>query len=270
MTRLKSASEAVVQELGPAVPQRGRIGWSEQRRASNVEVQRYSRFVVVMKRALPIAAFALLAVVVAYSLVPRQPDQAKVTLTFRQLGIINNDLAMIDPKLTGIDSDGNPYVVTAEKAVQYAHEGGRALLKNVEADLTLKDGDWLNATAPNGVLYTLHSHDSHGAKAKSDANQILDLSGPISVFSDNGYEVHTTVAHIDMGAGIVRGPRYVRGQGPLGTFNADKFVFTFHGRQQARANGKARQAKESAASYEKIFLYGNVHMTIFATGSRKS
>src|ERR1700677_2156208 len=104
MARRKAANEAVVQELGPAPAQYARVGWGEQQRSSILDVQRYSRFVIVMKRALPLAAVALLAVVVAYSLVPRQPDQAKIAIQFRQLHIINNDLTMIGPKLTGVDS----------------------------------------------------------------------------------------------------------------------------------------------------------------------
>ena len=271
MARRKAANEALVQELGPAPSQHARVGWDEQQRASVMEVQRYSRFVIVMKRALPLAAIALLSVVVAYSLVPRQPDEAKIAFQFRQLGIINNDLAMIDPKLTGIDSDGNPFVVTAEKAVQYAHDSDRALLSNVDADLTLKDGNWLNVTAPRGLLDMKHSHDPHCAKAKCAGTQVLDLSGAIAMFSDNGYEAHTSVAHIDMGSGIARGNRYIRGQGPLGTFEADSFVFRFHGRQAGmHPSHKNKSTKNDPAALKKLFLYGNVHMTIFGNGSRQS
>lgn len=270
MARRKSASEAVVQELGPAPLPRAHIDWLEQRRASAVEVQRYSRFVIIMKRALPMAAFALLAVVVAYSLVPRQPDQAKLEITFRQLGIINNDLAMIDPKLTGVDSSGNPFVVTAARAVQYAHDPNRALLQNVDADLTLKDGNWLNATAPQGVLNIVHPRDGRCAKIKCNASQVLDMSGPIAMFSDNGYEAHTSFAHIDMGQGFARGDRYIRGQGPLGTFNADKYLFTFRGHGQPHLARKGKHPDPATAPQEKLFLYGNVHMTIFGNGNHQS
>jgi lipopolysaccharide export system protein LptC len=270
MVRQKSAGEAVVQELGPAPPRHARVGWAAGKRVSAAEVQRYSRFVIIMKRALPLAALALLSVVVAYSLVPRQPDQAKLAITFRQLGILNNDLAMIDPRLTGVDSDGNPFVVTAAKAVQYAHNPNRAVLQNVEADLTLKDGTWLNTTAPRGLLDIQHPKNVHCAKTKCPADQMLDMSGPVAMYSDNGYEAHTTFAHIDMGKGFVRGNRYIRGQGPLGTFSADKFVFTFGGRQAGlRGDHKTKLAKTATAE-KKLFLYGNVHMTIFKSSSHKS
>jgi lipopolysaccharide export system protein LptC len=270
MAGRRTASEAVVQELGPP-PVRSRTEWAAQRRASAMEVRRYSRFVVVMKRILPLAAAALVAAVVAYSLQSRQPDQAKVTLTFAQLGIVNNDLAMEKPRLTGTDSSGNPFVVTADKAVQTAHDPNKALLYNVEADLTLRDGNWLNATAPQGMLDAPHPASQRCAKTTCPANQMLDMWGSIAVFSDNGYEMHTTYAHMDMGGGFVRGNKYVRGQGPMGSFYADSFVFKFQGHVPGAAKGqKLQSAKSSINADKKIFLYGNVHMTIYGRGLNQS
>jgi lipopolysaccharide export system protein LptC len=270
MARRRIASEAVVQELGPA-PARSRTEWATQRRASATEVLRYSRFVVIMKRILPLAAAALVAAVVAYSLQSRQPDQAKVTLTFARYGIVNNDLAMVKPKLTGTDSSGNPFVVTADKAVQSAHDPNKALLDNVEADLTLRDGNWLNATAPHGLLDAPHATDQKCAKTTCSANQTLDMWGPIAVFSDNGYEVHTTVAHADFGNGIVRGDKFVRGQGPMGSFYADSFVFKFQGHVTGAPKSRMSQmAKSSGNADKKIYLYGNVHMTIYRRGMSQS
>ncbi|MGD0142176.1 MAG: hypothetical protein ABSC92_03375 [Rhizomicrobium sp.] len=270
MARRRSASEAVVQSLGPA-PAHSRIDWAAQRRANATEVRRYSRFVIIMKRTLPLAAAALLAAVVAYSLQSRQPDQAKLALTFAQLGIVNNDLAMVKPRLTGTDSSGNPFVVTADKAIQYAHDPNRALLNNVEADLTLRDGNWLNATAPHGLLDATHPRNQHCTKTTCPFEQTLDMWGPIAVFSDNGYEVHTTYAHVDMGSGIVHGNKYVRGQGPMGTFYADSFVFKFHGHVPAATKGQtSKTAKNAANAQKQIFLYGNVHMTIYGHGMSQS
>ncbi len=84
-----------------------------------------------MKRALPIAAAAILAAVIVYSLLPRASD--RVTVNAVKTGLIQNDLAMIKPKLTGTDEDGNPYVITAEIAIRIRkehpprqHEEGRS------------------------------------------------------------------------------------------------------------------------------------------------
>jgi lipopolysaccharide export system protein LptC len=101
-------------------------------------------------------------------------------------------------------------------------------MKNVEGDVTLKDGSWVGMMAPDGVL---------------DANKhVLTLDGAIAVYSDGGYELHTSAATVDMQAATITGNRVVTGQGPSGTFRADRFRVDRHARQ--------------------VFLHGNVHMTI--------
>jgi lipopolysaccharide export system protein LptC len=181
-----------------------------------------------MKRALPLAAVAVLAAVLVYALQPRQESRQRVAMTFERLGIVNDDLAMMKPRLTGADDEGDPYVVTAEEAIQDKQDSHRATLKSVEGDVTLKDGTWLTTLAPTGVLDARSRH--------------LALNGAVSVYSDNGYEIHTTAANVDMRRAVIAGNKEVSGQGPTGTFRADRF----------RIDRKARV----------IFLYGNVHMVI--------
>jgi lipopolysaccharide export system protein LptC len=234
-------------------PSKPAIGWIERQRASTLDVQRYTRFVGIMKRALPMAAAALLAAVLAYSLQPRMQDTRKMTLIFKQLNLFGNDLMMTKPRLTGVDGNGNPYVVTAEEAIQDAHNSKRAQLKKVEADLTTKSGTWVNLTATRGLL--------------DQGKELLWLSGIIDVFSDNGYEAHTTVARVDMNTGSVIGRKFVWGQGPFGTFYADKFRID-RTTQRAPKHG-ATQAKPDKAKPDKtmVYLYGNVHMTMLKHGT---
>jgi lipopolysaccharide export system protein LptC len=229
------------------------IGWIERKRASSLDVQRYTRFVGIMKRALPLGAAALLAAVLAYSLQPRLQDGKRVAMTFQKLGFnINHDLMMTKPKLTGVDGNGNPYVVTAEDAIQDAHDSKRAQLRKVEADLTTKSGTWVNLTATHGLL--------------DDTRARLWLSGIIDVFSDNGYEAHTTAASIDMNTGSVVGNKFVWGQGVFGTFHADKFWIdrgtVRPGKHVSKRNGKTDKTI--------VHLYGNVHMTILKRGAAHS
>jgi lipopolysaccharide export system protein LptC len=70
----------------------------------------------------------------------------------------------------------------------------------------------------------------------------MTLDGPISVYSDSGYEIHTMAANVDMKTAIITGDRAVSGQGPMGIFRADRFRVDRHARM--------------------VFLYGNVHMII--------
>jgi lipopolysaccharide export system protein LptC len=160
-----------------------------------------------MKRALPIAAAALIAAVIAYALIPRQSEKLKITS--ERVGHIENDLAMLKPRLTGVDNKGNPFVITADAAVQEGTNIHRATLRNVQADLALAKSRWLNATAARGLV---------------DMDKgMLALTGNISVFSDDGYELHTARADLDLKKGLFHGPVEVTGQGPTGTLRADSF-----------------------------------------------
>src|SRR5262249_38273202 len=119
---------AANETVTPVQPAKRAIEWTARYRASGLERQDHNRFVGVMKRGLPIAAVALLTAVVAYSLQPRLQNTKKLALTMQRIGILNNDLMMIKPKLTGVDGEGNPYVVTAEEAIQDVHDGKQAQL----------------------------------------------------------------------------------------------------------------------------------------------
>src|SRR6201999_3351704 len=87
-----------------------RHDWSARARSTAMDALRYTQFVGVMKRALPAAAFAVIAAVLAFFFVARQPS--KVAMTYEKMGWIQNDLAMEKPKLTGADGKGNPFVIT--------------------------------------------------------------------------------------------------------------------------------------------------------------
>ena len=104
-----------------------RQDWSARARSTALDALRYTKFVGVMKRALQVAAFAVVAAVLGFFLFQRQP--AHVTMGFEQLGHVDNDLAMVKPRLSGQDDDGNPFVITADAAVQDAKNPKRAQLK---------------------------------------------------------------------------------------------------------------------------------------------
>jgi lipopolysaccharide export system protein LptC len=207
-----------------------RRDWSARPRGTMLDAERYTRFVTLMKRALPIAALVLLAAVAVYVFQPRQQD--RVAMTFERVGEVANDLAMTKPRLSGTDAKGNPFVVTAERAVQLGHNSRRARLESVDADITLDKERWLNVTANNGIF---------------DANaRTLVLDGGISVFSDDGYELHTRSAHFDLKKGFAHGEKKVTGQGPLGTMSADRFEVD-KTTQQIRLKGNVHTTFQKAA-----------------------
>ena len=155
----------------------------------------------------------------------------------------------------GTDSDGSPFVVTADRAVQDARDIHRAKLYNVEADMSAKGGAWYNMRAPHGFL--------------DSAAQKLWLTGELALFSDSGYELHTDWAFVDLAPSCdpktgrptttkatkpgkplprcahttVRGDHEVTGQGPFGTMRADHFHI------------------EKASKH--VYLEGNVRMVLY-------
>jgi lipopolysaccharide export system protein LptC len=227
------AHKAVAEPIATGGSKSRRTGrdWTARTRDTALNALRYSRFVTVMKRVLPFSAAILILAIIAYSLVPRQSDKFK--LTSENVGVIQNDLAMIKPRLTGADRKGNPFVITADMAIQDGANVRRATLKNVQADLTMDNSRWMNATAVQGFV---------------DMDKgTLALTGGIAVFSDDGYEIHTARADVDLRKGIMTGPSRVTGHGPSGSLQADTF--------------------ELDRKTQQLVLAGNVHMTL--TGGHK-
>jgi len=76
--------------------------WSARIRGTATEALRYSKFVALMKRLLSLGAFLIIAAVLAFFFIQRQPRQLQ--LAYERLGHIENDLTMVKPRLTGSDS----------------------------------------------------------------------------------------------------------------------------------------------------------------------
>jgi lipopolysaccharide export system protein LptC len=186
-----------------------RHDWSARARSTAMEALRYTQFVGVMKRALPAAAFAIIAAVLAFFFVARQPS--KLSMIYEKIGVLQNDLAMTKPRLTGTDGKGNPFVITAEAAIQDPKNPKKARLEKLEADLQLDNHGWVNAEAAGGFV--------------DMAAGTLELNGGISLYSDAGYELHTSAASVDLNHGVVHGHNEVTGQGPSGSMRADEFHF---------------------------------------------
>lgn len=201
--------------------------WSARTRGTILQSQQYTRFVALMKRVLPIGASVIIVAVLVFAFLPRGSD--KITMVYQRMGRLANDLSMMQPRLSGTDAKGHPYVVTAGHAVQDPKHPHRVRLFDMEADITMDKNQWLNATAGKGAF----DMDS-GA---------LELSGGISIYSDSGFELHTSHGRGNVNQGQFYGPDTVTGQGPLGTFRADTM----------RIDNNA----------QKIFLNGNVHMTMY-------
>jgi lipopolysaccharide export system protein LptC len=181
--------------------------FSARARTTALEALRYSRLVFLMKRVLSLGAFLIIAAVLAFFFVQRLPRQLQ--MSYEQLAHIENDLTMVKPRLTGADAKGNPFVITADTAVQDAHNAKKASLKNLEADMALDKQNWLNAHARTGMVDMTTGQ--------------LELNGGIDVFTATGYELHSKSASANLKQSVIHGHDPVTGQGPDGALRADEF-----------------------------------------------
>ena len=168
----------------------------------------YSLYVSAMKVLLPALATAMIILLIAWS--HFSPEDA----LFGTDGIKNpaqqaENLSMINARYSGVDDQNQPFTVTADMATQARSDENRIDLQLPGADISMKDGAWLALTAKVG---------HYDRKA-----ELLDLEGEVNLFHDQGFEMHSEYARIDLKAGTAEGNLPVQGQGPLGILNAEGF-----------------------------------------------
>jgi lipopolysaccharide export system protein LptC len=175
---------------------------------------RHSRFVGLMKLLLPAAALAIVALVIAWPGSDRGGKKFRIEYATGPAKDAEA-LRMVKPRFTGVDGSGRPFTVTADEALRVAPQAEVINLQHPEADITLASGTWVALKADTGI-YNQTTHD-------------IDLSKQVDLFQDQGYEFHTTRAHINLKDGTAHGEEPVEGQGPFGHLTAQGFRILDHG-----------------------------------------
>jgi len=169
---------------------------------------RYTYFVSVMKWVLPTLAIILIGAAFLIPALEKEPDM----ISIEYVSIAQNDqkLTMTKPRFLSSDKGNQQYMVTADSATQQTLSSRKVELINLQADITLKNGQWLSITAPKGWL--------------DPDTQTLDLIGGVEIFSDNGNQIYAKSARVKLDEKRVMSPDGLKGHGPLGELEADSFV----------------------------------------------
>lgn len=169
----------------------------------------YSLFVGIMRYALPLLALFLLGLIVIWPLMTGREDGFRIT--YSDMSDVDGSLKMVNARYIGTDERNQPFTVTASEASQPEPNSPVVLLQDITADVFRTAGEdrWYALTAHEGVF--------------ERAEQLLDLAGGVILYSDEGHELLTDTAHVDLGRGLVKGDTAVRAQGPLGLLNAGNF-----------------------------------------------
>ncbi|MFN4277116.1 MAG: LPS export ABC transporter periplasmic protein LptC [Ferrovibrio sp.] len=182
---------------------------------------RRRRFVRFMKFILPLIALGTVAAVIAWPQLSKKHNM--LPLTFSDVDSANAALVMNNPRYRGTDASGQPYIVTADRAVQDPQDDKQVTLDKVQADITMSNGEWWSLTADTGLY--------------QGALQLLDLYGNIAVFGDRGYEMHGHSAEINLQTKVVSSDDKVWGHSALGKINANGMRIYDRGQRIVFING---------------------------------
>ncbi len=184
-------------------------------RIEAVALARRRWFVTIAKRLLPLGAVAiLLALVLAPSM--RKNGADRVAYHMKDVANAGAGSHMQVARFHGVDQNGEPYTVTAASADQ--HGASTVTLTAPIGDLTQKAGDWLMLKADHGLY--------------DQRNQMLDLTGHVTLYRNDGTTVTAPTARIDLKDGSAASSAPVQVQGPFGTLSAqDGFSLTGRGSQ---------------------------------------
>lgn len=168
----------------------------------------YSRFVTLMKFALPAAALAMLALLAAWPSLNELPTP--------RISADKGQLEMIKPRYFSADEQNQPFSVVAAQADKSADQPDILLLDRPEAEMTEKDGTWVTIRSDKGWY--------------NQATGILKMRGNVRVLRDDGNEFTTEEADADVKKGTAWGDVHVVGQGPQGEIDAQGFRLSDRGK----------------------------------------
>lgn len=206
--------------------QTGQDEWQARIPSTLAGAERYSRFVRTMRIVLPLGAFGIVLLVIAFS-VTHKP-KVQIATTYQSREETAGYVSMTAPRFNGLDIDGRYYVVTADEAIRPAGVKDRVELSRVHAEVKEDGQARLALNADRAIV-------------DADTSQ-LTFGPTVWVDLQDGFTLETDHAFADLSSGTIEGNTPVRGISPFGTFSADRF--------------------EMARATQIVRLVGNVRFTV--------
>jgi len=191
----------------PPVRALRQIGRSEGDRVFRAAA-RHSRVVRVLRWAIPAGILVTVAIIIfatflnPFRLISAFPiDPGKISLS-------GTKIVMELPRLTGFTTDSRPYELTARAAAQDITKPEILELRDISANVELKDGQRITIKSINGV------YDTRG--------ELLKLNDQIVLNSTSGYEGHLSEASVNVSSGHIVSESPVEVKLPNGLLNANR------------------------------------------------
>jgi lipopolysaccharide export system protein LptC len=170
--------------------------------------RRHTWRVAILKRVLPAIGVSLLLLIAMW---PRlAPLWERMRLSFPAIDLRDaQELRMVNPRYSGIDREGRPFVVTAASGRQIPDRQDLMSLQAPVAEIKLRSGAKVWASSISAVY-------------QSQAN-MLDLFGDVTVTHQDGTRFLTQAARVNVGQDAAEGSDPVTGHGPAGEIKAQGF-----------------------------------------------
>lgn len=173
------------------------------RRSDHMGAMRYSSVVRKMKIAAPLSAILIILVTILWSGY-NQPTIVKQRTPDPSQAAVKNEL--VKPRFENKDAQGQPYVLSADRALQDMHDEKRITLVKPAGELQLKQGHVVTIRSDAG--------DLHQDEEK------LFLKGHVRLTHDSGYDMTMDELHVNMRDGTALSQTPISGAGPKGTLEA--------------------------------------------------
>lgn len=174
-------------------------------KSSRIHINKnYSRFIRYMRFILPVCALILTVIVITWSKTDNQ-----IAVIQKEDILPNTDLAeneLINPKFQSADKDLNPYIVTANRAIQNGQNPNLIKLYKPKGNISLKDGNKLNISSDLG------SYEQKQEKLFLEQNVILN--------HQSGYILNTEELRINLKKGQAFSDKEVTINGIKGNIKA--------------------------------------------------
>jgi lipopolysaccharide export system protein LptC len=200
------------------------------------QVRDYSRFVTAMKFLLPLLAAGLIVLLAVWSQIRIEDGRFRIGMASIAPTDIDR-LSMVNPRFQGIDDQNRPFTVTAAEASQVKNNEDLIELVRPQADITMENGNWMAVSADSGRYQRSTRH--------------LELEGQVSLFQDQGYELHVESIAVDIAGGNAISETGVTGQGPTGELSGEGLKIAGKG-AVIELTGKSRVLLYQGLSQEQL------------------
>ncbi|QUS42202.1 LPS export ABC transporter periplasmic protein LptC [Tardiphaga alba] len=150
---------------------------------------RHSRFVRVLRIAVPAIVLLSMAAIVGVSIFNPFRILTKLPIDIGNVVVSGTKITMETPHLAGYSPDGRPYELWAKAATQDLTDPDNVDLAVLRAKVMMEDKSTLTLDARNGKF--------------NSKTQLLDLTKDIFLQTTTGYEARLTQATIDIAKGVV-------------------------------------------------------------------